>query len=240
MFRVVTFNESSLGEKNKLDPHEIHVWIIQWKKMQQWILVNWNVMEPEDRTAVSKYRYYDDCMRSAAGRLLARTLLAEYSELPVNQIRVRREKYGKPIMESSLGRNLIKYSVSHSGEMVVLAFTKGGSIGIDIEEQKRIPEYKDLASNIFAPEESSRIIKSKNSGLFYTYWTAKEAYLKALGLGLSKSLKSFYIEGTKVIDNGQLKNCWKIIPIKSVNGYCISIAVERKGNNDDKISKRLE
>lgn len=228
MLKINTFDENNIDRTTDLCRNEVHVWLIHWRMLEQWLIKNWTVMGTEDRTAVSRYRFTDDRIRSAAGRILSRVLLAEYSGLPLSSIRIKREKYGKPVMDSNIGR-IIKHSVSHSGEVVALAFSRDGRIGIDVEEKREIPEYKDLARNFFTTGESIKIIKSENDDLFYEYWTAKEAYVKALGTGLSKSLKSFYIEGTYIFDHKKLQKDWVIFSVNKADGYSVSVAVEKKG-----------
>ncbi|MGC4019657.1 MAG: 4'-phosphopantetheinyl transferase superfamily protein [Muricomes sp.] len=195
--------------------------------MAQWFKENWKVLDADENFSVSRYKLYDDRMRSASGKILARILLAEYLKCPIGDIRIKKGKYGKPIVDSACGQDILQYNVSHSGDMVALAFTKVRAVGIDIEEQKSIPEYRELAENFFTLEESSRIMKEKNIDLFFQYWTAKEAYVKALGLGLYKDFKSFYIEGQKVFDNGRLEDKWVILSAHKAEKYFISVAVEK-------------
>lgn len=242
MIKIITFDEKSIDRKTELRKNEAHVWLIHWRIIKQWVLKNWSVMDTDDKTAVMRYQFTDDRLRSAAGRILSRILLAEYSGLPLNSIRIIREKYGKPVMDSEIGK-IIKHSISHSGEVVALAFSREGRIGIDVEEKRDIPEYRELARNFFTAGESNKIIISENNDLFYKYWTAKEAYTKALGTGLSKSLKSFYIEGTTIFDHKISQKDWEIFSVDRAEGYCVSVAVEKKGEKDaanEKIPERLQ
>ena len=63
--------------------------------------------------------------------------------------------------------------------------------------------------------------------LFFQYWSAKEAYLKAIGVGLLKGMSFFSVKDGVIKENGRKKDHWKLIPIK-VQGYAAYIALKEK------------
>jgi 4'-phosphopantetheinyl transferase len=78
-------------------------------------------------------------------------------------------------------------SVSHSGDWVVLAVTDGTPVGVDVEEL-RAAEVDDLAGVAFSPAELTSfkaVPADDRRGAFFTYWSRKEAVLKATGKGMS-------------------------------------------------------
>ena len=94
----------------------------------------------------------------------------------------------------------IDFNISHSGNYVIFAISKTNRIGIDIEEIKEIP-LLDFDS-LFSKEELQRIYKVKNDYIpFYTLWTQKEAYLKAIGMGLNVPLNEVLVNNNKISHN---------------------------------------
>lgn len=91
----------------------------------------------------------------------------------------------------------VSFNISHSGNRVALAFVKEKKIGVDIERMNSLDDYSQIAKNFFLPPESERICAqtdaAKGMEKFYEIWTVKEAFVKALGHGLSRSLKSFEV-----------------------------------------------
>ena len=79
-------------------------------------------------------------------------------------------------------------------------------MGIDVQKIGEIPEYMEIAEKFFATEEAAEIREAGNSERFYHYWAAKEAYLKALGIGLNRGMGFFSVRGNRIIENGKVKS----------------------------------
>ena len=101
-------------------------------------------------------------------------------------------------------------------------------MGIDVQEMGEIPEYMEIAEKFFTTEEAAEIREAGNSERFYHYWAAKEAYLKALGIGLNRGMGFFSVRGNRIIENGKVKSGWKLYPIL-IKDYAAYAAVQEKG-----------
>ncbi|MGL4697498.1 4'-phosphopantetheinyl transferase family protein [Enterococcus larvae] len=227
MLKIKKFTEIDIEMTAQLNQHEIHVWTVSWKNIQQWVGEKWELLSEEERLLLKKYRFKEDCMRSATGKILSKYLCRQYLNLYENDLIFNVEKYGKPVLVLTEGRSNLEYNVSHSGDFVVLAFTKAGKIGIDIEKYVHIPEYKELVKNFFAEEEKNMIIESEDERLFFRYWTVKEAYVKALGIGLNKNFASFYIKNNKIVDNKELIEQCEVFSMYEAENYYIGVVVEK-------------
>jgi 4'-phosphopantetheinyl transferase len=94
----------------------------------------------------------------------------------------------------------VDFNISHSGAYIVCAMAEEGKIGVDIEEIKSIP-VSDFTDQ-FSEKELNNILTSEDIlQSFYTIWTQKEAFLKAIGTGLSTPLNKVFIEENKIIWN---------------------------------------
>ncbi|MBM6804467.1 4'-phosphopantetheinyl transferase superfamily protein, partial [Mediterraneibacter glycyrrhizinilyticus] len=188
MTQIRVFYESDINRPFSLCPEEVHLWLIRWHKIENWIVNHWSLLEKPDEIYVERFKVQEDRFRSAAGKIITKLLASKYLHIPLNCISIRTGNYGKP--EIVLGKSPhLAFSISHSGDYVVLAFGLKRVIGVDVEQVKELPEYLELAQHFFTQEESSEIKEIRH---FYNYWTAKEAYVKALGVGLQKPLDSFY------------------------------------------------
>jgi len=136
-------------------------------------------------------------------------------------------KFGKPYYKSISGKQDIEFNISHSGEMILVAFSRDAKIGVDIQEIIDCSEYLEIARSFFEPEEVKNIEESNSKELFFQYWSAKEAYLKAIGVGLLKGMSFFSVKDGVIKENGRKKDHWKLIPIK-VQGYAAYIALKEK------------
>jgi len=87
------------------------------------------------------------------------------------------------------GRSHVKFNLAHSGGDAVIALTDGAVIGVDIELLRPIADVESLASLVFSDAERRELeLVSDPVSAFLNGWTRKEAYVKALGLGLSAPL----------------------------------------------------
>lgn len=123
--------------------------------------------------------------------LVSRAILNLYLkgllEKGINDLIVKRDKNNKPYLENTIG---LKYNISHTEGLVLLAFSKR-EVGIDVEKINFKFEFKDILENCFTRDEIINI--DNNIISFYRYWTAKEAYLKCDGIGLIRNLKEIEI-----------------------------------------------
>lgn len=95
------------------------------------------------------------------------------------------EAHGRP----RLSRTPLEASISHSGDVVVVAVTRTGPVGVDIE-QLGAADHTDLVSTVSTGSEPRNIATARD---FYAYWTRKEAVLKATGEGLERAMTSIEV-----------------------------------------------
>jgi 4'-phosphopantetheinyl transferase len=102
--------------------------------------------------------------------------------------------HGKPALKDSA--DPIRFNMSRSGNLAVYAFTVGCEVGVDVEQILPVPELEDIAERFFAAEETAELMALSGPPRvqgFFNCWTRKEAFVKALGEGLSLPLASFRV-----------------------------------------------
>lgn len=130
---------------------------------------------------ILRFRNWEDAQRGLLGNLLLRKALQAVGADTYSLAAIQYTAHKKPYLDETLS-----FNISHSGAYVVCACSKLDKLGIDIELIKEI-DLRDMQSQ-FAPHEWSAIVQAPNPlHVFYKYWTQKEAFLKAIGLGLSYS-----------------------------------------------------
>ena len=142
---------------------------------------------------INSFRNRKDAERSLMGNIMLVRLLAYAGLTAYSLNQVRYTEYNKPYFD-----DFISYNISHSGDYVVCALSKIHEVGIDIEEIKGIA--MDDFNGLFAGIEWNEVLKSENKlHAFYTLWTKKEAFLKAIGCGLNQPLNEVVIENNTII-----------------------------------------
>ncbi len=121
------------------------------------------LMEPERKTHLEKFRREERRLASVLGEWMAKTMLAEQCGIPLETIVLQRTERGKPYANGLA----LHFSISHSGDWVAVAVSDR-PIGIDMEVLR--PVDPRLSQRIGAAPER-----------FFEEWTAKEAHFKIYG-----------------------------------------------------------
>ncbi|MEL7060979.1 MAG: 4'-phosphopantetheinyl transferase superfamily protein [Acidobacteriota bacterium] len=125
-----------------------------------------------------------------------RSVLSAYLERSPEGLRFDAGPGGKPFLVRSPGDLELCFNLSHSADLALLAVTAGREVGVDVERLDPKTETGRLARRFFAPEERDALERGearRRLDDFFRVWTLKEAYLKAVGTGLGRSLSSFAV-----------------------------------------------
>ncbi len=160
-----------------------------------------NILSVDEIEKSNKYRFQIDRKKSIVSRGILRNLLGKLLKENAKHIKFNYGPYGKPDYSHKAN---IKFNVSHSNDMLVIAFAKDFEIGVDIENIKSNFDVMDIASNFFSKIEINaleEIPPLKQVDAFYRCWTRKESFIKAKAQGLSFPLDAFSVsidDATKV------------------------------------------
>ena len=138
---------------------------------------------------------------------------------------------GKPYHKKIAGKQTVDFNISHSGEFILAGFAVGMDIGVDVQEMAGCPDYWEIAGNFYTEEEAEDVIK-EGSALFFQYWAAKEAYVKALGIGLGRGMDFFSVRNGEIIEKGRNDQGWFLYPVR-IKGYAAYVAVHKKGDKSN-------
>jgi len=144
----------------------------------------------EEHERASRYFFPRDRRRYVLRHGILRSLLAERLACSPREVRLRYNEFGKPSLEGSA----IRFSLSHSRGMALYAFAEGIELGCDIEYRDAAMATSGIAQRFFSRAELEtlgRLAGDARIEAFFNCWTRKEAFVKALGRGLSLPLDSF-------------------------------------------------
>jgi 4'-phosphopantetheinyl transferase len=151
-------------------------------------------LSADERARASRLHRPRDRERFMRGRAWLRRVLAAHVGVPPQQIAFVVGAHGKPALAGS--QAWLHFNLSHTGSLALLALTRAGPVGIDVEAVRSMSDMEAVARRLFAPAEWLRwwrLPKDQQLNAFYACWTRKEAYLKAIGAGLSMPLHGFEV-----------------------------------------------
>lgn len=146
--------------------------------------------QPE-RERASRFRFARDRDRYVFGRGSLRRILASYLCTSPDEVAFRYGAAGKPELARPGSENVVRFNLSHSGDVVLVAVAQDREVGVDVEAVRGAAATDGVAARFFHPAEVASLAALENterSLAFYRFWTRKEAYLKARGDGLGGGL----------------------------------------------------
>lgn len=103
---------------------------------------------------------------------------------------------GKPDVAPALNPHGLRFNLTHSHDLALVAMAPGRAVGVDVEYIRPMDDIARLAADHFSPSEAAALAdvpEAERQRAFFSVWTRKEAFVKALGAGLGYPLASFYV-----------------------------------------------
>jgi 4'-phosphopantetheinyl transferase len=176
--------------------HPVRVW---WLQTQAIGAADWprlaSLLDEHERQRAARFHFERDRQTYIAAHALARGLLSHWAGCSASAWRFDHGTHGKPEVRCPPGMPGLRFNLSHTRGLAAVALTRTLDIGVDTEWQARDCDSDALAQRYFAaPEQAllSATPQAQKAALFLRFWTLKEAYIKAIGEGLSHPLDSFY------------------------------------------------
>jgi 4'-phosphopantetheinyl transferase len=179
-----------------LCPNEIQVWyarpedfndeVIQ-QKFHSWL-------SETERACLKAFRFEQDRLTYLVAHALLRAALSSYTDVKPADWQFHTNPFNKPFIAPALNTQGLHFNLSHTKGMVALALTRIGPVGIDVESTSREQNISEIAPDILTSNEYLDLNKQAQSDQhtrLLKYWTLKEAFVKATGLGLTSGLQTF-------------------------------------------------
>lgn len=179
-------------------------------------------------------------------RGLTRIVLGEYLSLQPSDLKFDLLPHGKPMVAPVQNPDKIEFNIAHSGNMIVMAFAIGIRVGVDVEWSGReIGDRDAIAERFFAPGEVSRyqaLPEEEKHRAFVNCWTRKEAFVKAIGDGLSMPLSDFEVsferdQPARIISD--TANAWSVYSWEPKFDYAAALVAERTNQKPARVRVTL-
>jgi 4'-phosphopantetheinyl transferase len=177
-----------------LDLHQIHVWYIPLDLPNPAVARLRESLSPAECERADRFHFDKHRAQFVSTRGTLRLLLSSYLDIPAERIGFQYSDHGKPNLADSSRRKSLEFNLSHTEGMAIFGFCRGRRIGVDIEHLRTDFRTAEIAERFFSVSERAalrEIPAARSHEFFFRLWTRKEAYIKALGEGLSHPLSQF-------------------------------------------------
>ncbi|MCB0191362.1 MAG: 4'-phosphopantetheinyl transferase superfamily protein [Anaerolineae bacterium] len=178
--------------KPALARDQVHLWRVWLEASEADRHELAQVLSSSERERAARFHFARDRERFIVGRGALRVILAGYLHIRPNQVEFCYGAYKKPALVSR--QRSLEFNISHSHNVLVAAVSVGRVVGVDVERIRPLDDFEGMAKRFFSPAEYEALAAvppSLSLQSFFTCWTRKEAFVKALGQGLYCPLDQF-------------------------------------------------
>ncbi|MBE9217039.1 4'-phosphopantetheinyl transferase superfamily protein [Plectonema cf. radiosum LEGE 06105] len=211
----------------KLLANEVHVWRENLVNVESLLKQFKQILSEDELIRAKRFHFEEHRQRFIAGRGILRSILGRYLNIQPSKIQFDYEPRGKPFLNQSYHTNL-SFNLSHSQDFALYAISLTDSIGVDLECFNSTTDVLSLAQRFFLATEFTTIKSAhpqQQQQLFFRYWTCKEAYLKATGIGLKDLQK---VEVSLTPEQPARLNVpgeWNLVEIEPFTNCAAAIAI---------------
>jgi 4'-phosphopantetheinyl transferase len=213
---------------------QVHVWCLDLLQSEATVAQLYKLLSADEQQRAQRFRFSKDQQAFIVARGGLRILLSRYLQCPAAELRFTYNAYGKPAIAHPA--TALEFNVSHSRGLALYVITRDRTVGIDVEYIRADFPLMEIAKSYFSAAEQAEL-RSLPTSLqpegFFNAWTRKEAYIKAIGQGLSMPLAEFDVSLTPgkpakflaVRVPGQAASDWSLRHLAPAPGYLGAIAV---------------
>jgi 4'-phosphopantetheinyl transferase len=222
---------------------ETHLWLAFYDEITEQSLHSAyrELLNPAEKEQESRFYFARDRRRYLITRALARTVLSRYAPIHPKEWVFSANAYGRPEIVNAQARDAgLSFNISHTHSLIALGVAKRRALGVDVENFRAREVSLDIADRFFAPQEVAALAATpprQQQYRFFEYWTFKEAYIKARGMGLSLPLDkfSFHYPNDRAVEIaidpelGDEARRWQFWQFRPRPEYLVAICAERVG-----------
>jgi len=219
---------------------EVHVWRVSLDAFAQRDAPHLSRLSEHELQRASRFRFEADRRRFIYSHAALRGILAIYLDASPATLLFAEGAHGKPfLLDPSRGRSL-RFSLSHSGDLALVAVSREREVGVDLERVRPGKDFVGVADRFFSPAERdalARVAPDDRQRAFLAAWVLKEAYLKACGEGLLRRLDAFDVtigdeEQPRLLavrDRVGDEARWSLRHVDPGEGFVAALSVEGRG-----------
>ncbi len=225
-----------------LSHDEIHVWHQSLARGSAEVATFASLLSADELQRAGRFRFDKDRNGYIVSRGTLRTLLGHYLDVSPLELRFAYSEYGRPSLVAEASSGMLDFNVSHSGEIALFAFARGREIGIDVERVRRNFGTCEIAERFFSAAERAalqELPQEQRHQAFFRCWTRKEAFIKAIGEGLSHPLDQFDVSLAPEVPAALLATRpdaqevarWTLWDIRVPGDYAAALAAESRSSS---------
>jgi 4'-phosphopantetheinyl transferase len=174
---------------------EVHVWLLQPEKVNAAVLAAYaDSLSDEERTRQQRFHFEHDRRLFLASHGMLRAVLSRYVDVTPQQWQFASGTYGRPVISAPDGLPPLCFNLSHTRGLVGCVISLEFDCGVDVERLRAPRNPQAIAQKMFAGSELKELEQRTEADYlerFFCYWTLREAYCKATGLGIARAPKNF-------------------------------------------------
>jgi 4'-phosphopantetheinyl transferase len=198
------------------------------------------VLAPDELAHASRFHFDRDRVHYVGCRTALRFLLARYLDIAPPNIRFTYTPNGKPELAADQNPRQVRFNVSHSDNMALIAVGVQDALGVDIEKVRPDVKSAELSERFFSAAERTglrSLPEAMRVAAFYACWARKEAFLKAIGEGLGFPLEDFSVSVhpekqpriEEIRGDTNAGEQWSLVDVDAAPHFRSAVAVERAG-----------
>ena len=230
----------------------IHVWLTFYEAINEdrLLVACRELLNATEKEEESRFYLARDRQRYLVTRALVRTVLSRYASVDPKDSVFSTNAWGRPrIVGTQATDSCLSFSVSHTQGLIVLGVAKGRFLGVDVENFATRNISIDIANHYFAPQEVAAlrgVSDHRQQYRFLEYWTLKESYIKARGMGASLPLDkfSFHFADDHAVDLvidpelGDDSSRWQFWQFRPTSEHLLAICAEKINSRSPRVLVR--
>ncbi len=180
----------------ELHTHEVHVWRASLEQPEAVCRKLQATLSADEFERAARFQFEKHRRRFVVARGVLRDILGRYLGVAATGITFEYEAHGKPKLASVNHPENFSFNLSHAEELALCAVVRGHALGVDVEHVHPISDAEQIARRFFSEREAEQFCalpQEHRQIAFFNCWTRKEAFIKALGEGLSHPLNRFEV-----------------------------------------------
>lgn len=185
-----------LSSDKLLLPSSVHLWVCKPDTLAidaMYRLAMESLLDEVELARMHRFKYERHALQFCISHAFTRDVLANYCGVSAADIRFQKNRHGKPFI-ANVGASHIQFSLSHTQGMQLLAVGNNQPLGCDVEWRSGKVRGPEIAGRFFSALEVERLSAQADDAQafqFFDYWSLKESFIKAKGMGLALPLGAF-------------------------------------------------
>ncbi|WP_437323065.1 4'-phosphopantetheinyl transferase family protein [Sorangium sp. So ce381] len=179
-----------------IGPGAAHLWYVfcDAARDEALLAAYHRLMAPDEAAQQARFLFAENRHEYLLTRALVRTVLSKYANVAPEAWSFVRNEFGRPQIAGPPGVPPIRFNLSNTRGLIACLVALDRDVGVDVEDTERASSAVDIADRFFSPGEV-RALRAlppeRQRARFFEYWTLKESYIKARGMGLAIPLDQF-------------------------------------------------